>query len=272
MPRMAKQFLDCVVYIYPDKAAADADEAFGGSGFVVARHVKGGYQTFIVTNRHVIDKIPNPIIRLNRMAGGTETFATNIARWINHPDGDDLSAYQLDMSAEDHNQAWIWQHAFLTPKTMVDYLGLGSDVAMLGRFIGLNGMVNNSPTARFGAIAALDTIQEINSFGNPQETFVIDCHSVSGYSGSPVIAYLPSTAVSETALENSGLGPWLLGVNWKHFGSPEKVVKKDDGQSKKPPFIKGNSGLMGAVPAWRIPKLLDQFPQSLTGNSLLSGR
>jgi len=41
-------------------------------------------------------------------------------------------------------------------------------------------MANNSPTARFGAIATPDTIQEVNSFGNAQETFVIECHSVAG--------------------------------------------------------------------------------------------
>jgi len=91
MPRIAKRFLDCVVYVYPHRVAADSDQPFGGSGSIVARRVEGGYQTFIVTNRHVIGKLPNPVVRLNRMQGGTATFETNLARWIAHPDGDDLS-------------------------------------------------------------------------------------------------------------------------------------------------------------------------------------
>jgi hypothetical protein len=277
MPRIAKRFLDCVVYIYPNRSAADADQGYGGTGFVVARRVEGGYQTLIITNRHVIENKANqvidhaieakanPVIRLNHMNGRAETFPTNRDRWKNHPDGDDLSAYQLDVSAEDHKQAWIWEEAFLTREKMDQYLGLGSDVVMLGRFIGFNGMVTNTPTARFGAIASPNTIEEGNSFGNAQETFVIECHSMPGYSGSPVIAHFPSTVLNETALENSGLGPWLLGVDWKHFARREEVIDKDGDDSGLGLFIRENSGLMGAIPAWRIPKLLNEFPSSVTG-------
>src|ERR1035441_138718 len=121
MPRIAKRFLDCVVYIYPDQRSAAADEGFGGSGFVVARYVSGGYQTFVVTNRHVIEGALDPIIRLNRINGGTESFPTNRSWWKHHPDGDDLSAYQLDISTQDHKQAWIWQDGFITREILDRY-------------------------------------------------------------------------------------------------------------------------------------------------------
>jgi Trypsin-like peptidase domain len=266
MPRIAKRFLDCVVYIYPDEKSALSDQGFGGSGFVVARHVSGGYQTFVVTNRHVIEGALDPVIRLNRVSGGTESFPTNRSWWKHHPEGDDLSAYQLDISAYDHRQAWIWQNGFLTRDIWHQYLGLGSDVAMLGRFIGLNGLVTNTPVARFGSIAAPNVIEERNTFQSNQETFVVDCQSVPGFSGSPVIAFLPTTALAETAVENSGLGPWLLGVDWMHFGNPERVLSKDSGLEDFRPYIKGNSGLMGVIPAWRISALLDEFEESVTGN------
>jgi hypothetical protein len=138
---------------------------------------------------------------------------------------------------------------------------------MLGRFIGLNGLVTNTPVARFGSIAAPDPIEERNTFRKDQETFIVDCQSVPGYSGSPVLAYLPTIALSETAVENSGLGPWLLGVDWKHFGSPEKVLTKEGMLEEFKPYIKGNSGLMGVIPAWRILGLLKQFPDTpITGD------
>ncbi|HWZ49976.1 MAG TPA: hypothetical protein VNW54_00775 [Granulicella sp.] len=100
-------------YIYPDQSSAVSDEGFGGSGFVVARYVPGGYQTFVVTNRHVIEGALDPVIRLNRINGGTESFPTNRSWWRHHPDGDDLSAYQLEISTQNHRQAWIWQDGFI---------------------------------------------------------------------------------------------------------------------------------------------------------------
>jgi hypothetical protein len=187
-------------------------------------------------------------------------FATNRARWKDHPDGDDLAAYQLDISAEEYRHVWILESAFLSPDN--DYVGLGTDVAMLGRFIGLNGQVEVSPPPRFGAIASPTTVTEINSFKKPQETIVIECHSVAGLSGSPVIAFLPSGALREAALENAGIGPWLLGVVWKHFGSPDQVLD-EDGQEIGA-YVTGNSGLAGAIPAWRIKKLLECFPPTIS--------
>ena len=263
MPRIARRFLDCVVYIYPDEKSAASDEGFGGSGFVVARRVGAGYQTFVVTNRHVIEDSLDPVVRLNRINGDTKSFPTNRSWWKHHPEGDDLSAYQIEISTQDHKQAWIWQDGFITHEILDRHLGLGSDVAMLGRFVGLNGLVTNTPIARFGSIATPNPIEERNTFQSNQETFVIDCQSVPGYSGSPVIAFLPTTALAETAVENSGFGPWLLGVDWMHFGNPEKVLSKDSGLEDFKPYIKGNSGLMGVIPAWRISTLLEKFTESV---------
>ena len=78
-----------------------------------------------------------------------------------------------------------------------------------------------------------------------------------------MIAYLPSTALTETALENSGVGPYLLGVIWKHFGSPEEVL--DEGGKEIGAYIKGNSGLAGVIPAWRISDVLTIFAPSISG-------
>ena len=261
MPRIATRYLRTVVYIYRDQESAKADAIGGGTGFFVGRLVDGGYQTFVVTNRHVIEKMANPVIRLNRSSGEPALFATNRARWKDHPEGDDVSVYQLDMSEKEHRHVFFWESAFLGSNN--DYIGLGSDVAMLGRFVGLNGQVEVSPTARFGSIASPDLVREANSFKHPQQTIVVECHSVPGFSGSPVIAYLPSTALTETSLENSGVGPYLLGVIWKHFGSPEEVL--DEGGKEIGAYVKGNSGLAGVIPAWRISDVLTIFAPSISG-------
>jgi len=217
--------------------------------------------TFVVTNRHVIEKMANPIIRLNQYVEEPALFATNRARWKDHPEGDDVSIYQLDVSEKKHRHVFFWERTFLSPNN--DYIGLGSDVAMLGRFVGLNGQVELSPTARFGSIASPNLAREANSFKWPQETIVVECHSVPGFSGSLVIGYLPSTALTETSLENSGVGPYLLGVIWKHFGSPEEVL--DERAKEIGAHVKGNSGLAGVIPAWKISDVLIMFAPSISG-------
>lgn len=238
MPRIAKRYLQTVVYMYPNVQSAKADRIGGGTGFLVGRRVDSGYQTFVVMDRHVIDKTANPVIRLNHNTEGTVLFATNRARWKDHLEGDDLSFYRLDISTQEHRHVFFWNTAFVTHEN--DYLGLGSDVAMLRRFVRPNGQGEVSPIARFGSIASPEEVMETNTFKRAQQTIVIECHSVPGFSGSPVMAYLPSGALSETALENSGVGPYLLGVIWKHFGSRDEVL--DENEKEIGAYFKGNSG------------------------------
>lgn len=77
-----------------------------------------------------------------------------------------------------------------------------------------------------------------------------------------VLAYLPSNVASEEALENSGVGPFLLGVVWKHFGDPEEVL--DEGMDRIGALIKGNSGLAGVIPAAKIAEIMDSIAPSVS--------
>lgn len=228
MPRIPKSWLKLVVFIYSDKAKATSDEKGSGTGFFVGRRVEGGWQSFVVTNRHVIDKLKNPVIRLNQV--GTEQpdlYDTNRSRWIDHPNGDDLSVYPLNMDINSHRHSLIWESGFSNLEN--HHLGLGSEVAMLGRFVGLPGQLDVTPVARFGSIAQPEVFTQINSFGKEQDTLVIDCHSVRGFSGSPVLAYLPSDAANEEALENPGLGPFLLGSHLETLWCPRRCARREDG-------------------------------------------
>jgi hypothetical protein len=154
VPRIPRKWLEVVVFIYPDKKKAADDLQGGGTGFFVSREVPGGWQSFVVTNRHVIEKHQNPVIRLNLIGTSEmEVFVTNRARWVDHPGGDDLSV-----------------------------------------------------------------------------------------------------------LENQGIGPFLLGVVWKHFGDPEDVF--DEELVPIGAVVKGNSGLAGVIPAAKIKEILDGIPPS----------
>jgi hypothetical protein len=58
MPRVPDEFIDCVVYLYPDRARADSGARFGGTGFVlktVGERDRSIDFFHIVTNKHLID-------------------------------------------------------------------------------------------------------------------------------------------------------------------------------------------------------------------------
>ena len=94
--------------------------------------------------------------------------------------------------------------------------------------------------------------------GYLQESYLVECRSVSGYSGSPVLVEIPpwSRRPGKTQISSAGRGPWLLGVNWGHLNDWKPVCDK----SGKPLAATGmkvglNSGMMGVVPAWKLSEM-----------------
>jgi hypothetical protein len=67
VPRIADQFLQCVVYVYPDLRSAEAGESIGGTGFLVGIPLSGFenvHSIFVVTNAHNI-RNGGRVVRLN---------------------------------------------------------------------------------------------------------------------------------------------------------------------------------------------------------------
>ena len=74
--------------------------------------------------------------------------------------------------------------------------GPGEEVVMLGRFLGYDGTDENKPAARFGHLAMGTTVPIPHPWGFTQMSFLIECRSVSGYSGSPVFIYRVQTTTA----------------------------------------------------------------------------
>lgn len=70
-------------------------------------------------------------------------------------------------------------------------IGPGDDVARLGRFITHDGRQRNKPLARFGNIAMMhDNAEPIEiAPGRHQVGLLVECRSLSAFSGSPVFVY-----------------------------------------------------------------------------------
>ena len=125
--RIANEYLNCSIYLYPSQESAEAGRWAGGSGFLVhsqwydAEGLKDSL--FVVTNRHVIGgmKGKDPHLRINLKSGGTKVLRTNIRRWVDHPEGDDISAYEFLEFDDDHDLLALQEQAFLRPEWVVDH-------------------------------------------------------------------------------------------------------------------------------------------------------
>jgi hypothetical protein len=266
--RIGDEFLECVVYIYPSKQAAEEGKHAGGSGFLVNFPTPTEHKdrVFVVTNRHVIEDLDAPVVRVNRKDGSFDPIITNKNRWKPHKDGDDwddIAAIEFHELNSEHSIRWVdFRTALPDYETTGFDIGIGDTVAMLGRLIGHDGKVRNSPIARFGTIAMMPGDKIRNRFKTDQETYLIECHSIPGFSGSPVFLYLNSSTKSICGQPLTGPGPWLLGIDWYHANNLEKVRDKDGQELDNGWYVKSNTGVAGVIPSTRIFQLLERFDLS----------
>ncbi len=258
--RIADEYLNCSIYLYPDEASAKSGRWAGGSGFLVHSQWYDPNRLrdslFVVTNRHVIEGMrgEDPYLRLNLKSGGIAAVRTNIHRWQHHPEEDDISAYEFHEHTDEHEVLALEERAFLRSDLIVDHnIGIGDEVAMIGRLVEHDGKIRNSPCARFGMISMMPGEGLKSRFKDEQETFLLDCWSLAGFSGSPVILFMPQQVRGSAALLNTT--SWVLGINWMHVTEDLKVRTNGGGGTNC--RVSGNTGVAGVIPAWRIKQLLD---------------
>jgi hypothetical protein len=284
-------WVDCLFYLYGSEQEAEAGSRGGGTGFLVHYpSATAGYgHLYAVTNKHVIDE-GFCVLRLNRKAGGTDRIPTQPEQWIPHPDGDDLMVFPLDIG-EGFKWWSISTGQFVTHEIIGDYnIGYGDEVFLVGRLVVHAGKRENKPIIRFGNIVLMADPSELLEFRNSkgdlvkQEAFLVECHSLSGFSGSPVLVtttqgyhdeaaqrvvkarqkemgYTPPAGEERsykmTTVSFFGcLGPWLLGVDFGHLPVWQDVYKKDE-KTKADFKVNANTGIAGVIPAWRILNILE---------------
>lgn len=92
-----------------------------------------------------------------------------------------------------------------------------------------------------------------------QEAFLVETHSLSGFSGSPV--FLNRILNNENVEQRT---PWLLGLYCAHMNIYTKIKKKCDGgkydNTDENYCSENNSGHMVVVPAWKIHEMFSVGP------------
>ena len=216
-------------------AAAQAGEHIGGSGCVVAVPLHNDPDTdvatvYAVTNSHVVrsEQGGSTVVRVNRKDGGFDALPLDPDSWIHHGDGADIAVAPMTLDEGTHRYTSIGPWTFVTPEQPM-WFGVGADTVMVGRFVTHEGRQRNIPAARFGNVSVLPYEPvRVGLGGLAQERFLVEEHSFSGYSGSPVFVYhqllpedVPTVDPDARALEQP---PYLMGMacrgrTWKLCGA-----------------------------------------------------
>lgn len=274
MPRIPPAMLNSVVYLYPTVADAKAGRNFVGSGFLVFWEFEGTSQglVYVVTNWHVACQ-GSPVVRVGTEDGGCDVFDFDEVEWEFDPKYD-IAVHAIALKQGFHRYAFMPINGFVTlEKAKEQKIGPGDDVFMVGRFIDHDGVTENRPAVRFGNIS-IDPTSIVQESGVAADSYCLDLHSRTGYSGSPVFIYRTPGYDLEQSLEGSDgqrlllAGTnllMLLGIHFAQF--PElwevtdkgKLINKDtheplltDGK-----FIRGLSGMTCVLPAWSILEVLN---------------
>jgi hypothetical protein len=293
--RVPPHWLNCSFYVYKTVADAKAGTETGGTGCLVgwpSAH-EGWIHLDAVTNRHVIDK-EFGVLRLNTQDGKTSTIETHWGDWETLDESGDVAVMPLELGAQFRWKP-ILLREFLSPETLQDFnIWPGDEAFLIGRLMNQAGRQKNTPVVRFGNLAMLADPEEpidMVPYGE-HEAFLVECRSLSGFSGSPVFltttqtlhavdGKLPSGRIytgdgpmihlnqsseefstGESGSRNSVLwqdgtfGPWFIGIDRGHVPLWGKVREPNGDQTAQGYKVEHNTGMAVVIPAWKIVDVL----------------
>ena len=283
MPKLGKfqRLMKTVFFLYPSRAAAERGTESGATGFIatVPLSSRPEFGHWVgVTNWHAAVRDGMSVVRVNRKDGGVDIFEHGPEEWIFTPGGPDVAVIPLSLNGQIHDVRGNMSNSmFLTRETnkkdslLVD---TGDDVFMLGRFIDYDGVETNKPSIRFGNISIMYAPIK-QPTGYEGDSIVLDMHSRTGFSGSPVFVYRTSGSyfgeIPGGNIDNAEM--WIghtmmfLGLHWGQF--PEKwelrELKKESAKSAAEAslitdgkYVEGMSGMTCVIPSDDILKTLGE--------------
>jgi hypothetical protein len=275
MPQLGKYkwILDMVFFLYPTEGDALAGTKYGGTGVLVAvpfsRWPDEYFHVHGVTNWHVAVRDGASVVRVNRRTEDIpDTFAFDPHEWVFRPNYHDVAiSPPLRLDREIHKAEAASLNSLVREEDEIkEDLNAAEDVFMIGRCVDYVGAETNIPACRFGNISIMNAaIRQPNGFSD--RSIVVDMHSRTGFSDSPVFVYRNpgSTFAPMLDLVLSWHYMKLIGIHWGQF--PENWPLKDklvsplaasqaslvtDGK-----YVEGLSGMSCVVPAAAIIDLLN---------------
>ena len=272
MPKLGQYqpVLDIVFFLYRSVEDARRGKNSGGTGFLVAVPTPWSDRVHVygVTNWHVAVDQGASVVRFNTKDGHTDIFEFGPEDWQFIPNYHDIAIIPLSMKG--HHKVKYLDNQFLASEDYVreQEIGPGDDVFMVGRFIDFDGAQTNRPSLRFGHISMADApITQPNGYKG--ESLVVDMHSRTGFSGSPVFVY--RTVGSHflegkkgSILVGGGHMMSLLGIHWGQFPELWELKEKfredisaEGSMVVDGAYVEGLSGMTCVCPSHAIRKVLD---------------
>ncbi|HWD92654.1 MAG TPA: hypothetical protein VG938_09915 [Verrucomicrobiae bacterium] len=251
--------------------AEPGDIKFCGTGFFISMpstRVPNHNFIYLITARHVVEGINGRdfYVRLNTKDGKSHTFqGDNQVTWWYHPNDNehkktDVAVYfmlfprgltqKLDFSA-------IPSVSILTDELIKsEGVGDGDEVCIAGLFSHHSGNEKNLPIIRTGNIAMMpDEPITANRYGK-MESYLIECKSIGGLSGSPVFALKPTAVLlGNSPVQTTQWKMFLLGLIHGHFNSPENKMDTTIEDSEE--TRKMNVGIAIVTPAKKILEIIN---------------
>lgn len=270
MPKLPNDVILCTFYLYPSAKHAEEGRNVGGTGFIVGVPSElhpDQYFTYGVTNWHVACSEGCSVVRVFTKDGRTAILNFGPEDWQFIAGKDDIAAIEIDAGSLNLNTKFLSTEMFVTRQHLErEDITIGEDVFMIGRFMDHDGGLLNVPAARFGHISMLPHGKILTPNGARRESFCVDMHSRTGYSGSPVFVYrTPGSDFTTQGLNFGNRMLMLLGIHWGHFPelweiteaevNPRHVREASLVMDRR--FVKGLSGMTCVAPAWGIQELLD---------------
>jgi hypothetical protein len=276
--------LDATFFLYPSPEDARKGTKFGGSGVIVSAPLDNSTVqrvTYAVTNWHVACAGGSSVIRLNQPDGRAYIIDKDPSEWSFLPGRQDVAVTPLHVFGNVKASS-IPTSAFITEEGEND-AHVGDDIFMVGRFVDFDGHETNRPATRFGTLSMMDApIKQPTGFRG--RSIIVDMHSRTGFSGSPVYIYRPGPTSLMTHIKENypnlpkyeghppsfrkwGIGNnvqvRLLGILWGQF--PELWEIRDGANQPREAaslviegaYVRGFSGMSCVIPASQIHEILE---------------
>jgi hypothetical protein len=249
-----------------------------------------------VTNWHVACRDGFSVIRLNTRDGGIDVLEFDPAEWEFLPGRYDIAVIPLTVDKTVHRFSSVGTYMFCHEPLQPGFphnIGVGEDAFMVGLFVDHDDLTTNVPSARFGHVSMLPneraTIKQPTGYDGI--SYVLDMHSRTGFSGSPVFVYRTfggdltqgglgqGYPINKLEIHNNRVGhsgrievsgtlkdsPMfkLLGIHWAQFperwelASPSKIAESRRHLITEGAYVEGMSGMTCVIPAWQIKEVLD---------------
>jgi hypothetical protein len=263
MPSIPDVLLGSVIYLYQSTDRAPK----GGSGFITSVEEGGYTHLYAVTNRHIVDQGYTVVQFLaNRIKPIILDYEQS--DWVFHPSGADLAVCAFDQSGIEAPVVPIPRGCYISANDDLQRLsiGIGDDVFMIGRFLPTEHESISNPVMRFGNISLWPSRRITHPrTGLPEESFMVEMRSQSGFSGSPVFVCVEAGSMRpmRPPVPKSFL-PYFkpifqtvgfLGVDWGHL--PESKPQK---QAQGAETSESLTSMALVVPDNKLIELLDSPP------------